>query len=182
MDAAGGEARDRTSDTSFTPEAAEHREYGNEQTPKRDHHRGGVTSDQIVTPRTTLLCGHQSRTSVATASAPGCRLILRPQQHRGTDHRRSFRSDEPRQRRVDRYSLRSCLHRILHFPARVLVIQAARAANGSDPHPGHGSAHLLVRRAVPGLGDCGSPTQTLALDRARARLDGTANGARHRQA
>ena len=29
-----------------------------EQTPKRDHHAGGVTNDQYVTPRTTLLDGH----------------------------------------------------------------------------------------------------------------------------
>jgi hypothetical protein len=43
---------------------------------------------------------------------------------------------------------------ILHFPARVLVIQAARGCSGlvtdSDFNPGHGSARLLVRRAVPG--------------------------------
>src|SRR2546430_14627962 len=42
-----------------------------EQTPKRDHHGRGVTTDQAVTPRTTLLIGH-SGTSVATASASGC--------------------------------------------------------------------------------------------------------------
>ena len=42
-----------------------------EQTPKRDHHGRGVTTDQAVTPRATLLIGH-SRTSVATASASGC--------------------------------------------------------------------------------------------------------------
>ena len=29
-----------------------------EQTPKRDRHAGGVTNDQYVTPRTTLLDGH----------------------------------------------------------------------------------------------------------------------------
>ena len=39
---------------------------------------------------------------------------------------------------------------ILHFPARVLVIQAARLLWNGDPDPGHGSGHLLVRRAVPG--------------------------------
>ena len=40
---------------------------------------------------------------------------------------------------------------ILHFSARVLVIQAARGLlTGSHPDPGHGSALVLVRRAVPG--------------------------------
>ena len=53
-------------------EASGHREHENDQTPKRDHHRSGVTNDQNVTPRTTLLDGHDSRTSVGTASAPGC--------------------------------------------------------------------------------------------------------------
>ena len=37
---------------------------------------------------------------------------------------------------------------ILHFPARVLVIHAARTVTGSDSDPGHGSADLLARRAV----------------------------------
>jgi hypothetical protein len=32
----------------------------NEQTPKRDRHVGGVTNDQYVTPRTTLLDGHHN--------------------------------------------------------------------------------------------------------------------------
>ena len=32
----------------------------NEQTPKRDRHAGGVTNDQYVTPRTTLLDGHHA--------------------------------------------------------------------------------------------------------------------------
>jgi hypothetical protein len=37
----------------------------------------------------------------------------------------------------------------LHFPARVLVVQAARLLTGGDPDPGHGSVDLLVRRAAP---------------------------------
>src|SRR5215467_3817831 len=39
-------------------ETSEHREHASEQTPKRDRHAGGVTNDQYVTPRTTLLDGH----------------------------------------------------------------------------------------------------------------------------
>jgi len=40
---------------------------------------------------------------------------------------------------------------ILHFRARVLVIQAARAATKSDADPGHGSARLLGRPRDPFL-------------------------------
>jgi hypothetical protein len=39
-------------------ETSGHREHASEQTPKRDRHAGGVTNDQYVTPRTTLLDGH----------------------------------------------------------------------------------------------------------------------------
>src|SRR4029077_21287919 len=62
-------------------ETSGHREHASEQTPKRDRHAGGVTNDQYVTPRTTLIDGHASGTSVATASAPGCAVIVCPRQH-----------------------------------------------------------------------------------------------------
>ena len=40
---------------------------------------------------------------------------------------------------------------ILHFPARVLINSGSKGPRtGSHPDPGHGSAHLLVRRAVTG--------------------------------
>jgi hypothetical protein len=61
-------------------EASGHREHENDQTPKRDHHRRGVTNDQYVTPRTTLLDGHRLRASVAASSVPGCGPILPPEE------------------------------------------------------------------------------------------------------
>ena len=45
-------------------------------------------------------------------------------------------------------SLLSYVYRHSAFPARVLVIRAARAVTGSDSDPRHGSADLLARRAV----------------------------------
>jgi hypothetical protein len=58
----------------------------NEQTPKRDHHVSGVTNDQYVTPRTTLLDGHHD--------AHQCRdgLGARMRRHRMSATARSIES------------------------------------------------------------------------------------------
>ena len=86
-------------------EASGHREHENDQTPKRDHHRSGVTNDQNVTPRTTLLDGHDSRTSVAH----GLGARMRPPSYvRSSPDARittGFSADEPWQRHMYRYSL-----------------------------------------------------------------------------
>ena len=68
----GRRARDSAIGHLQEVETSGHREHASEQTPKRDRHAGGVTNDQYVTPRTTLSTGTTTRTSVATASAPGC--------------------------------------------------------------------------------------------------------------
>ena len=45
---------------------------------------------------------------------------------------------------------------ILHFPARVLVRQAAMSWNAQRLFPGQGSADLLAPRAIPRFPDCAS--------------------------